>query len=110
MASGKARWPRAAPPSTRFTEYEPDWLPQQRAPWRGFGPGWKRTPDIVQNVSHTNSIHKVYLTKMQGAEQLRLMTDLVEASLRSATPSGALSPAASGALATRRASEAWRYP
>ncbi len=29
------------------------------------------SPDIVKDVSHTNSIHKIYLTKMQGTEQLR---------------------------------------
>lgn len=29
------------------------------------------SPDIVQDVSHTNSIHKVYLAGMKGLEQLR---------------------------------------
>ncbi len=29
------------------------------------------SPDIVKDVSHTNSIHKIYLTKMLGTEQLR---------------------------------------
>ena len=29
------------------------------------------SPDIVKDVSHTNSIHKVYLTAMRGTEQLR---------------------------------------
>lgn len=29
------------------------------------------SPDIVQDVSHTNSIHKVYLTAMSGTEDLR---------------------------------------
>lgn len=29
------------------------------------------SPDIVKDVSHTNSIHKVYLTGMKGTEQLR---------------------------------------
>lgn len=29
------------------------------------------SPDIVKDVSHTNSIHKVYLTGMRGTEQLR---------------------------------------
>ncbi|WP_437624679.1 GNAT family N-acetyltransferase [Sorangium sp. So ce1151] len=29
------------------------------------------SPDIVKDVSHTNSIHKVYLTGMKGIEQLR---------------------------------------
>jgi len=29
------------------------------------------SPDIVKDVSHTNSIHKIYLTKMQGTEQLK---------------------------------------
>jgi L-amino acid N-acyltransferase YncA len=28
-------------------------------------------PDIIEDVSHTNSIHKVYLTSMSGTEQLR---------------------------------------
>ncbi|CAB3761750.1 N-acetyltransferase [Paraburkholderia solisilvae] len=30
------------------------------------------TADIVQDVSHTNSIHKVYLTAMRGVDALRL--------------------------------------
>jgi len=29
------------------------------------------SPDIVTDVSHTNSIHKVYLTAMRGTEELR---------------------------------------
>jgi hypothetical protein len=29
------------------------------------------SPDIVKDISHTNSIHKVYLTGMRGTEQLR---------------------------------------
>lgn len=29
------------------------------------------SPDVVKDVSHTNSIHKVYLTGMRGIEQLR---------------------------------------
>ena len=29
------------------------------------------SPDIVKDVSHTNSIHKVYLTAMRGTESLR---------------------------------------
>ncbi|MFO0610574.1 MAG: hypothetical protein U0324_45855 [Polyangiales bacterium] len=28
-------------------------------------------PDIIEDVSHTNSIHKVYLTSMSGTDQLR---------------------------------------
>ena len=30
------------------------------------------SPDIVKDVSHTNSIHKIYLTKMRGTEQLKV--------------------------------------
>ena len=29
------------------------------------------SPDILEDVSHTNSIHKIYLTAMQGIEQLQ---------------------------------------
>lgn len=67
--------------STTIKRYPIIELTNQRAFLLSLKPEWHtrllpdsilatETPDIVQDISHTNSIHKVYLTAMNGIESL----------------------------------------